>query len=378
LYWKKENFNVLKIIGEEGKYYLLECDVCSRDAELFPEIRQLKDSFKRSKIPCGCSKKAKYTSEQWEILLTRELKNRSEEYSLISYEKPLKSKAKINLYDKIHNTTRTVKLQDFMNKKGVGSLKAGGFKTSKSKRTDVPTIEKRVNSILSTTEGKTLISLLHEKQWFVIYNCSKCAGLSNKGNFRIPLWALENKGFNCKCHSNSFVRNEDDAKKEVCSIIEPTGGTFMRVVGGYSGFYASKVEWFCGKGHQNIQLMDTLLHKGARCSKCAKYGFNKGKDAFLYVVEFTERGSVYLKYGITNREKTDQRLRQIFKGKPYCKVLILYGSGDYRHQIEKEIKVKLKHSSSEFTINSGKTEVLHCSELSSLINIILKYTEIEG
>lgn len=69
----------LTIIGWSGKnssnnkYYVLKCKKCSQDRELFGEgvFRSFKGDLVKGTVPCGCSRKTKWSKEQFQILCSR-------------------------------------------------------------------------------------------------------------------------------------------------------------------------------------------------------------------------------------------------------------------------------------------------------------------
>ena len=70
----------LSLIGWSGKrgtnkHYILKCDECSADTELFGEgiFRSLKGDLVKGKHPCGCGK-TKWTKEQYTIICSRKAK----------------------------------------------------------------------------------------------------------------------------------------------------------------------------------------------------------------------------------------------------------------------------------------------------------------
>ncbi|AGG57815.1 hypothetical protein VPBG_00043 [Vibrio phage helene 12B3] len=70
----------LKVVGSEGvkgrnRKFILECDTCSKDTELWPlgSITSVKFSLENNQIPCGCSKVPKWTDRQDEIITQRTL-----------------------------------------------------------------------------------------------------------------------------------------------------------------------------------------------------------------------------------------------------------------------------------------------------------------
>ena len=68
----------LEVIGWSGKrrankYYILKCNKCSEDEELFGEgyFKRVKQDITDGKVPCGCSKSTKWSREQYSVLCTR-------------------------------------------------------------------------------------------------------------------------------------------------------------------------------------------------------------------------------------------------------------------------------------------------------------------
>ena len=71
----------LEVIGWSGKdgsnkYYILKCNKCSQDRELFGEgyFRSLKGGLVKKKVPCGCSNNPRWSKEQYVILCLRKAK----------------------------------------------------------------------------------------------------------------------------------------------------------------------------------------------------------------------------------------------------------------------------------------------------------------
>lgn len=73
---------LLEVVGWSGrnkggnKLYILECNKCKEDSELFGDgyFRSLKGNLVKGIVPCGCSKIPKWTKEQFAILCSRKAK----------------------------------------------------------------------------------------------------------------------------------------------------------------------------------------------------------------------------------------------------------------------------------------------------------------
>ena len=71
----------LEVVGWSGKsytnkYYILKCNKCSLDSELFGEgyFRSEKGKLLTGHVPCGCSKKTHWSKEQYSVLCSRKAK----------------------------------------------------------------------------------------------------------------------------------------------------------------------------------------------------------------------------------------------------------------------------------------------------------------
>ena len=72
-------FKQLEVIGWSGrdtrgyKFYILKCDICSRDNELFGEgyFKILRNNLLNGVLPCGCSKSPRWSQEQFYTICSR-------------------------------------------------------------------------------------------------------------------------------------------------------------------------------------------------------------------------------------------------------------------------------------------------------------------
>lgn len=81
---KMPHLEAVDSIKEKGKdrKFILECEVCSKDSELWPHgsITSVKGSLVSGQIPCGCSKKPQWTQPQYETLINRKCLERGYEF----------------------------------------------------------------------------------------------------------------------------------------------------------------------------------------------------------------------------------------------------------------------------------------------------------
>lgn len=125
--------NQLKVIGPdlskkyEFKRYLVECDICKKDSEMFGNgiFSITKDKLISNKVPCGCSRTPRYTQNQWEILVKRACIK--QDYTYVG-----KLSDRFSALTKLHLRNnkngfewKTTKIAHLM--KGHGNGKMGGF-----------------------------------------------------------------------------------------------------------------------------------------------------------------------------------------------------------------------------------------------------------
>lgn len=100
--------NQLEVIGWSGryksaKYYILKCDICSKDSELFGDgyFKNLKDNLNKGRIPCGCSQATRWTDDQLIIKINRCLDDTSSKLVCLE-DYSTRSKIKCTIYCENH------------------------------------------------------------------------------------------------------------------------------------------------------------------------------------------------------------------------------------------------------------------------------------
>lgn len=83
--------------GKHKKIYALKCSVCELDPELFGDglCRSSKSNLTAGRIPCGCAFKPTWTTNQWEVRISRKLDKNHKFLGLVSPEKGAFSKVKV-------------------------------------------------------------------------------------------------------------------------------------------------------------------------------------------------------------------------------------------------------------------------------------------
>lgn len=168
----------LEVIGWQSrtksgnKLYLVKCNVCSEDHELFGEGVYLitKGNLLRGTYPCGCSSSTKWSKDQWKILAKRQAKEQGLEFICLNSDFR-GCDTTITLECKDHGIWGTKTLDYFVNQ-GTGCPACGDIRSAlASTKSD----EDMINSF-------TLTGAFHPDTKFCRIGRMTSAGLPRYGN----------------------------------------------------------------------------------------------------------------------------------------------------------------------------------------------------
>ena len=186
----------LEVIGWSGKYisakyYILKCNKCSKDRELFGEgyFRIRKGNILRGQVPCGCSKIPKWSKEQFAVLCSRKAKEL--DYTFLGFVGKWKGKdSKIKMLCEKHGEWESGTVGE-LTYKCTGCPECGRYKGKEaSLKPDDVMIEKFFASGAFHPETKFWRSDRKTKQGFKVYwfmSCPECGetGESFSGNLQL-------------------------------------------------------------------------------------------------------------------------------------------------------------------------------------------------
>ncbi|ENM2831971.1 DUF723 domain-containing protein [Vibrio cholerae] len=233
------DFTIVGMIDEpiKEKYYVVKCDKCSQDPELFGEglFKVTLSNLKKGSTPCGCSKNPQLTEEQYKTKASRFAASKG--YTFLGWDGEFKgNKTRVKMECPIHGEFTVATYRDMMHK----SVGCKGCKKE--------TLSK----------------------------------LNNKGlEYYLP--AIE----------QNLTRNNL---------------TFVRVIS-YTHSHDSQIEVECPVHGKFIRSAHNLAYSGA-CSQCKSNGYRKEKGGNFYLFKWTEGGESFLKFGVTNYENVNKRIRQ--------------------------------------------------------------------
>lgn len=279
---------VLTVVSKErlnGRAkYRVDCSLCSKDKELFPEYFLIDRSvLSKGVIPCGCSKAPKWAEWQYRIKVRRVCEEKG--YAFKGWNGKWRGKeTKLILYNPVtYNEWDTTKIQHFLNS-GVGDPLEGYEKTKQSVRKDEQhhIVTFKSNPVFSE-QGYIFEKIKrkdkngHETYWE--YTCPVCSedeytvkGLCT-GKFQSHMGNLRVGKLSCRCVTN-FKWTKEQREYQINKIFDHEGGYFNGWVESYKNS-RSKLKWLCKNNHVCKTSVGDFL-SGRRCDTCSLLNNNFG------------------------------------------------------------------------------------------------------
>ena len=294
---------VLLVVGKERlnkrTKYIVECSICSKDRELFPEnFKIAKDHLLGGRVPCGCSEKPERSPLQYEVLIKRRCKETG--YEFLGWSENFKGvQTKIILHNpKTCNTWDTCSINNFI-AKGSGDPVEKSLKSSSIFKIDD---DLHIKDFLNT--GKFLEGTLFWRsdrktkqggRHYWKYTCPKCsddeyvkAGLCD-GVFEGHVSNLKKGGLCCRCQIG-YSWTKPQREYQIKTLLLKEGGDFIEWFDNFWGNSSkTKFKWLCPKGHDCETTISEFVNSNTRCPTCARGNFGLYTDKledkdYLYVL----------------------------------------------------------------------------------------------
>ena len=280
----------------KNPYLIIECSMCSKDKELFPEPLIIRKShLDKGSLPCVCAPKSpKLSWTQFEILIKRRCKELGYNYRGVSTIGKTHSTTKILLHNpKTSNTWGTTKVSAFLR---------GSLDPKCPYRNDNKKILAFVNTGKFTKGTLFLRDYSNEKRvnkWLVI--CPVCkndaisrAGLCD-GTFISTTAALK-KANPCRCSkSATFTKNMRDL--QIKDRLKSIGGTFLKWRSFTGNAMSSKFDWICSFGHNYTSTVNNFLNSNSGCGKCSFTGYKFSKEEREFQInKILKEGAYFLEW----------------------------------------------------------------------------------
>lgn len=281
------------------KRYRLECDICHKDSELFPNLfESLKGNLNEGKIPCGCGNATRWTKYQYNTRIKRECIKRGYVFhGFVSEWKANRTKLRLSCL-KDNNAWKTTSIADFL------CMGSGCPECQKDTIREAVTLDDKVmiTSFLASgsfpidatfTRNKVRKSKSGQYPYWD-YICKKCSfdvysknGLCT-GIFTSTAGDLQRGILSCRC-SSKYRWNKEQREYKIKSVCKNEDLRFGGWVGKYKG-NTSKFNWICSKGHKCKTRVGHFLNGDTRCRSC----FYESNDFGYFPERAEENDNLYL------------------------------------------------------------------------------------
>lgn len=362
-------YTILQHNGLKGskRKYLIDCSVCSKDSDMFPEIWSRKGDILANKQSCACSKRYSFTGKQYEILCLRKCAEFNLSFVGINNgDCKVGHKTKMTFVDQSGEVISKMSIDHFLHR----------YDPSKSKniiKCDSDYYSEKLKS--KFVEGTKFYRIGRTNQFKVF--CPVCSENSLCTTGVTSPW-FDSTYSNiligskpCFC-SGRYNYNQDEYKHRIQSVL--TTGKFLDFVGNFDG-NQTKFEWVCDCGSHNIQTISDFLY-GKRCASCAKGGFNPSLPATLYLCVWSGMYDNFMKVGITNRDPLTRLEEQ--RKQSTCKITSLtfyyFESGFEAKKMESHLLSMFpKFQPTLDKFDDGKTEVISNEHYDTLLKVMENY-----
>lgn len=388
---------VLTVVGWDGdrigtgkKKYTVECNICSKDIELFPNgFKSIKSTLVSGQIPCGCSVGTRWSEYQYDVKVKRKCKEKG--YIFHGWEGGFKgNRTKLILENPAtENIWGTTNISNFM--RGQGDPIVGVRKTAAARTIEDFVYIEDFYKAGFTKDYRFFRNNVRKdsKGYYSLWNyicplCSNdeyvkaglCSGVFTSFTNRLK---LGKKG--CRC-SIAYHWTQKQREYQIKKACYEEGLTFIgwenREVGYKNS--QSKFQWICTKGHTCETSVGSFLHKGARCKICMiekqkeqgiAYGYYPERTQepdSLYILNFDNQ---YLKVGRSFR--LEERIKQLKKtsGVDSIEILqIVNGTHQDIYDLEQFLHGELRDRGFEYETDWGSTECFDSDSLKLVYKLI--------
>ncbi|AGH32043.1 endonuclease [Vibrio phage PWH3a-P1] len=393
---------VLTVTGVKGKQgnitvFGLECSVCSKDIELFPDnFSSTKNGLVKGQIPCGCAKNPRWKEWQNRIRVQRECNKRG--YIFHGwYGEYIGSKTKAKIHNSSNRNTWYPSLKNFI--RGCGDPLEGFKKISDAKSLyEGQHIQEFYKAGFSDGykfwKSDRLNNRGYKTYWE--YTCPTCSndkyvqnGLCT-GIFSNTTGDLKNGMVSCRCSKN-YKWTQEQREYQINKICIEECITFLgwETEEGYVNTKGSNLKWLCSEGHQNLTNVNDFLNCGNRCMTCKKqdgsyngyFPHRKDEKDFLYIINFNNK---YIKVGrafsVDERFKGNKGLLKCSKvSRENIKILQVFTSNHQRvYDTEQWLHSELRERGFEYNKKDGQWSIeLFDMDSLPVLDYLLQDTDLE-
>lgn len=295
--------NILTVIDKIGRDLFVTCNVCDKDAEMFPyPFKTCAGTLNKGGVPCGCGSK-RLDERQHALRCKRLVEDKG--YVFIGFSEPYKgSKTKLELYNPTNNNTWHNALYSGI-LRGEGCPKESSLRGSIKRSTSFPDFLEKLSKIEKVKDYYT-ITEMDDRKYCNIF-CPVCAedvmtknGLCD-GNFVTRKAYLLKGWLPCRCSTSvkyTFPQKEFKVKQKV----EQVGGEFISL-----GDDRTSVKYICKNNHEVNVHYNSFVNDNDGCRSCYNlynrflglYKNDLDRDDNLYLLRLSSEHESFIKVGRT-------------------------------------------------------------------------------
>jgi hypothetical protein len=358
--------------------YLVFCSECAKDNEMFGDgiFHTLKGALVSGSLPCGCSWNPRLSREQWLVKVHRKCLTNGYDFLGVQGEWS-GSTTILCLRCRIDgNEWSTTSIESLLIGSGCPACARVQITLGSIKSDEV-----MINSFICTGAfplGTKFTRAKGKSKWkYVCPICSKdeytlnnvCTGIftSNSGN-------LQKGILSCRC-AGQVIWTQQQREYQINKALSEENSKYKFVGWASTAGHlrnTSKITLFCElHGEWNAPIC-TFLGLGRRCPSCAKYGYNRHKNAHVYVLLATHScGKEFTGFGITNSIKTrfaTHKRNLLKEGYTITKQVQFPCSGVKALDVERDIKDTFSIVRQE--IEGFRTEATHALLYNAVVYLV--------
>lgn len=371
-----KSFDTLTVLSWSGlrvghiKKYLVYCEICSLDEELFPNKTFITDKkmLLQGKKPCGCGKSPKWSNHQNEIRVKRKLQEI--DYTVSSFKDGIGSLRVVEVICKNDHTYLT----------SVHNILAG-YKCKEcsvlEKRKDDQIFLEEFLTLSKYPKGSTFrrIGSIRGGKYVWEVECSACINdeyTTNNlctGVFQTTSSEILKGFLACRC-SKKYRWSLDQRKHQVKVILDTRNDLDLITI--KSGRHDSDIELYCKYHGDFTTSVGKFINQNHCCPKCCMHGFKDFLPAYFYVLNIKSfEGEYFTGFGITNEPKVrlQTHKRELLKSNFEIEAKEIFSiDGGKARAFEKTIKDSVNLVNMEISGFKREATFMHYGEILTLVN----------
>lgn len=354
--FRNKSGNLCKVLYIDGTYetghlkYIVECEVCSKDKELWPEgsIHSKKHLISKGKSGCGCYKGTRWTESQYKLIIERKCGDLGFKFKgFVAPDSNITLGSYLRLYNPdTGNFWETCTLASFLANTGADpSLKM--YNTNKTssikflKTCDIPE-----DKVVKFVGGKA------ENTYTWEFQCKICSqdvvtnvlGLEY-ARFKTSPSGIRKCMYQCRCAAR-YIWSSEEREVILKDILSKENHTWSGWVNGIYKNQYSKFGWVCSEGHLCETTVKSFIKNGTRCRTChlintpylhGHYPKREGESDYLYILHFGDFIKIGRSFASCIKKRLVNQIPKESKGKPFKVVCLKEGTHKEIFKLEQDL-----------------------------------------